>query len=308
MPFYFKKEESSGEAVQRICRERIAKARARLRNGGQPAAIHGVRKDIKKLRALFRLVRGEIGRGAYRKGTKPLREAAKRLGAPQDAQLMRKTFKTLVGRQIKRFPEIQAALEKHARRKARRFRKDDFTALTQRLLRKTGRIAGNLKIKADGWRAIEPGLKASYRRGWAAGEQAGRQTVPENFHCWRKQVKDLGYYFRLLTPAWPAEMRGLTHALKLLGARLGDDHDLAVLQEFLAGHFAGPTDETKSLNRLIAMRQGRLRAAALKLGTKIYAETPAVICRRLEKHWNDWRKTGKPDCAGGPSEQGDFRS
>jgi CHAD domain-containing protein len=296
MPFQFKKAESPGEAVQRVCRECIDEARAWLRHGDHPAAVHGVRKDIKKLRALFRLVRGEIGQDAYRRGTKSLREAAKRLGAPRDAGLMLKTFEKLAGRQIKKFPEIRAALEEHAHRKARRFRKDDFVALTRRLLRKTGRIAGNLKIEADG--SIEPGLKASYRRGRAARDLARRKPLPGNFHDWRKHVKDLGYYFRLLAPAWPPEVRGLTHELKLLGARLGDDHDLAVLQEFIVRHFAGQHGEARSLNRLIVARQGRLRAVALELGARIYAETPAVICRRLEKHWNDWRRTGKPNRAG----------
>ncbi len=298
MPFQIKKAESPGEAVQRVCRECIGEARARLRQGNHPAAVHGVRKDIKKLRALFRLVRGEMGKEDYQKGTMSLRMAAKRLGAPRDARVMLNIFEKLAGRQIKKFPEIRAALEKHARRKARRCRKDDFVALTRRLLRKTGRIAGKLKIRAVGWTAIEPGLKASYRRGRAARNLAGRKPLPENFHDWRKQVKDLGYYFQLLSPAWPQEIRGLTHELKLLGARLGDDHDLEVLQEFIAGHFAGQDGEARLLNRLITARQGRLRATALKLGTKIYAETPAVICRRLEKHWNEWRKTGKPNRAG----------
>jgi CHAD domain-containing protein len=297
MPFQFKKAESPGEAVQRICRERIARARARLRHSGQPVAVHGVRKDIKKLRALFRLVRGEIGRGAYRKGTKSLRAVAKRLGAPQDACLMLNTFEKLAGRQIRKFPKTRAALEEHARRKARQFRKDDFVALTRRLLRKAGRIAGDVKIKADGWAVIEPGLMASYRRGRVARDLAGRRPLPENFHDWRKQVKDLGYYFRLLSAAWPSEVRGLTRELKLLGARLGDDHDLAVLQEYVDGHFAGHSGEASSLGRLIAARQTRLRAAALELGAEIYAETPAVICRRLEKHWNDWRKAVRSNCA-----------
>jgi CHAD domain-containing protein len=294
MPFHFKQAESPGEAVPRICRERLAKARARLRHSGQPAVVHGLRKDIKKLRALFRLVRGEIGRDAYRKGTKSLRQAAKRLGAPRDARLMRKTFETLVDRQSKKFPKIRAALKDHACRKARQFRRDDFAALTRRLLQKTGRIAGNLKIKADGWTAIEPGLEASYRCGRAARDLAGRKPLPENFHDWRKQVKDVGYYFQLLSPAWPPEFRELTRKLKLLGAFLGDDHDLAVLQEFVAGRGG----ETRSLNRLIVGRQKRLRAAGLKLGTEIYAEPPAAICRRLERHWNNWRKAGQSNRVG----------
>ena len=90
MPFHFKQAESPGEAVPRICRERLAKARARLRHSGQPAVVHGVRKDIKKLRALFRLVRGEIGRDAYRKRYKVAssggQKAGRAAGRAVDAQ------------------------------------------------------------------------------------------------------------------------------------------------------------------------------------------------------------------------------
>ena len=76
MPFRFKKSESPAKAVRRVCRERVGAALGRLRKPGSPAAVHGVRKEIKKLRALFRLVRAEIGRGVYRRRAKALREAA----------------------------------------------------------------------------------------------------------------------------------------------------------------------------------------------------------------------------------------
>jgi len=40
------------------------------------------------------------------------------------------------------------------------------------------------------------------------------------------------------------------------------------------------------LDRLAAARQKELRAAALKLGSRLYAETPAAFCRRLA----EWRR------------------
>ncbi len=52
MPFQFKKKESPAKAVRRVFRERIGAARQRLREGGRPAAIHDVRREIKKLRDL----------------------------------------------------------------------------------------------------------------------------------------------------------------------------------------------------------------------------------------------------------------
>jgi len=133
-------------------------------------------------------------------------------------------------------------------------------------------------------------LKESYRRGQAARELVRRKPLPEHFHDWRKDVKNLWHYFCLLYPAWPAAARKQTDELETLAAYLGDDHDLALLQQFIAEHCAGMEQEAKALNGLIAARQKQLRAAALKLGSRLYAEAPAAFCRRLENYWNTWRE------------------
>ena len=289
MPFRFKKSESPAQGVRRVCRERIGAARERLREGGHPAAIHDVRREIKKLRAIFRLVRAAVGRGTYRKGARALREAADYLAAPHDARVTLKAFEKLTGRSARRFGGIEGALRIIARREAERFGKDDSLGRAERLLRKTDRRVDDLKIKAAGWSAIGTGLKKSYRRGREACRRVHQQPSSENIHDWRKHVKDLWHYFCLLYPAWPAEGRARTDELELLGAQLGNDHDLSLLQQFVVGHCAGRAGEVEALNQLIESRQKQLRADALKLGARLYAETPAAICRRLEKHWNDWR-------------------
>ena len=289
MPFRFKKSESPAKAVRRVCRERVGAALDRLRKRDSPAAVHGVRKEIKKLRALFRLVRAEIGRGVYRKGEKALREAADSLTAPRDARVMLKVFWKLAGRDTRKFPGIEKALKKNCQRKSRRFRKKDSAAVADRILRKTGRRMGELKIKSGGWSAIEQGLKESYCRGREACRFVRKHPSSENFHEWRKHVKDLWHYFCLLYPAWPTEARAYTVDLELLAAHLGEDHDLFLLQQFATDHCAGRAGEAKALCRLIESRQKQLRAAALELGSRLYAETPATFCRRLEKHWNNWR-------------------
>ena len=290
MPFRFKKSESPAKGVRRVCRERIGAARERLREGGHSAAIHGVRREIKKLRAIFRLVRGAIGRGTYRKGARALREAADYLAAPRDARVTLKAFEKLTGRSARRFGGIERALRKNARREAERFRKDNSRRRAERLLRQAGSRVDDLKIKGTGWSAIEPGLEESYRRGREACRRARQQPSPENFHDWRKHVKDLWHYFCLLYPAWLAEGRAYTDELEWLGGRLGEHHDLFLLQQFAAEHCAGEADEVTALNQLIASRQKVLRAAALKLGSRLYAEPPSDICRRLENNWSLWRR------------------
>ena len=228
MAFYFKKAEAPEAGWRRVCRERIGVAQERLREGGRPAAVHGVRKEIKKLRALFRLMRGEIGRGAYRKGAKALREAADCLAASRDSRVMLRAFEKLAGRSaLQKFPEIQEALQKNCRNETRRFRSEHSVTLASRILKKTGRRVRDLKIKVDGWAAIAPGFKQSYKQGRAACRLVHQEPLPEHFHEWRKHVKDLWYYFCLLTPALPPAMRVRTDELERLGELLGDDHDLS---------------------------------------------------------------------------------
>jgi CHAD domain-containing protein len=281
MAFRFKTSESPAKAVQRVCRERVDAALDCLRRPGRPASIHGARKEIKKLRALFRLVRGEISVGTYRKGVKALRAAADCLAATRDARVILKAFEKLTGRSAHKFPGIQSALKGHARRETRKFRKDDSVALAERMLRKTNRRVDGMKIKQTGWEVIEPGLRQSYQRGREALLLAGKQEAPENFHEWRRHVKDLWYYFCLLHPICPAATRAATDDLELLAERLGDDHDLFLLQDFITKHCAAQSEEVKSLGQLIAAQQNKLRSGALRLGTRLYAETAVEFCHRV---------------------------
>lgn len=289
MPFHFKKSESPAKAVRRVTRERISVARERLRNGDHPAAIHEVRREIKKLRAIFRLARGGVGPGRHRKSMKALRTAAGYLAAPRDARVMLKAFENLVGNDAQRFAAVEGLLRKHCRRETRRFQKTDFIAVADRILGKVERRVGGLKFKSSGWAAIEPGLKESYQRGRKAFTLVRRKPLPENLHDWRKHVKNLWYYFQLLRPAWPADMRAMTDDLEWLAGRLGEDHDLFLLDQFVKQKSGVLAARGAVLERLIQSRQKELRAAALTLGSRLYAETPETICRQLEKNWTDWR-------------------
>jgi CHAD domain-containing protein len=291
MPFHLKKTESLDKGVRRVCREHLGEALKRLRKSRHPAAIHGVRKEIKKLRALLRLVQGGISRGDYRKTENALCRVADRLAASRDARVMLQAFEQLAGgKAARRFPKIWKALQKNRRREARRFRGDNSIAAAKKNLRKTDQRWEVLKMKISGWAAIEPGLRESVRRGRQTCELARRQPSSEHFHEWRKQVKNFWHQLRLLCPAWPAAARGLIDRLEHLAELLGKEHDLSVLKQFIQDHCADEAGEAVVLNRLIEVSQKRLRAAALKLGAYLYAETPTTVCRRLGNYWNGWRR------------------
>jgi CHAD domain-containing protein len=295
MAFHFKKKESPTRAVRRLSRERIGKALDHLQKCDRLEAIHSVRKEIKKVRATLGLVRGKMGENAYRKRVKALRAAAKRLQDPRDARVRPQALERLVVHFKNRLPArpfagIKRVLNQNCRAEIHEFRKDKSVAVVGRLLRKINRRASDLKVKADGWTAIQPGLQESYRHGRKAYETALNGTSPENLHQWRKDVQNLWHQLRLLHSIQPENLRVAVGEMKTLSQYLGDDHDLVMLRQFVGRHCARKhAREVKVLSKLIDLRQKELRSAAFALGARFYSEQPSSFSRRLENYWRVWR-------------------
>jgi CHAD domain-containing protein len=226
MPFRFKKKESVAKAVRRLCGERLDDALETLEKRARFQAVHSVRKEIKKLRAILRLTRGEIGKKTYRQHTAALRRAANLLTAFRDAQVRLYAFDDLAKHFNGQFqmPEIKRALLENCRTEEKKL--GHSIAPLKGILNESKEELDRLKIKAKGWEAIGPGLKKIYCRGLESFEAVGRQPSEHNFHEWRKRVKDLWHQLCLLQPSRPRKLRGRAKDLEKLGALLGDDHDL----------------------------------------------------------------------------------
>lgn len=295
MAFHFKKKESPTKAARRLSRERIGKALAHLQKCDRLEAVHSVRKEIKKVRATLELVRERIDEDAYRKYEKTLRVAAKHLRDARDAHVRPRTLEQLTvhfkGRLPARpFVEIKKALRQNCGEETREFLKGKSVATVDRLLRKINRRARSLKVRAEGWMAIQSGLRESYSRGRKAFELVRGEASPENFHQWRKHVQDLWHQLRLLRPVQLDNLRAAAGEMKTLSQQLGNDHDLVMLRRFVTRRCARKhAREAKLLNKLIELRQKELRSTALALGVQFYTEKPSRFCRRIENYWRAWR-------------------
>src|SRR6266496_973294 len=100
MGFCFRRKESVEEAVNRLGRGRIKKAREHVKQCRNAEAIHELRKEIKRLRALLRLVRQSVPKKAYRRQMMRLRKAAKHLSDIRDAHVQAAALKEL-GAEVK---------------------------------------------------------------------------------------------------------------------------------------------------------------------------------------------------------------
>jgi CHAD domain-containing protein len=298
--YRLKDKESVPEGIARIAYGRIDHALDELRGktkSNRDEAVHEARKDMKKLRSLLRLVRDEIGDEVYRRENDNFRDAARQLSGVRDADVMIETLDSLVERRPKDIPArtangLRKALEEHRaavdgdRGGRKRARKEVVGALEEARER-----VEEWPLEADGFDALEPGLRRAYRRGRRAYRAVLEEPSTENLHEWRKRVKDLWYHHNLLECSWPELMDPLSDQVHELSDHLGDDHDVAVLREWAQAHpaAAGGTAGLEAFNAAAERRREELQREAVELGGRLYGERPGAFVRRLESYWRAWR-------------------
>lgn len=290
MPYRIFEDKSLGKDVRRVAREQIDRAVEELSVGehDRHEGIHDARKRLKKIRALLRLVRDELG-ATYRFENALFRDTARRLSSVRDAEAMIETFDSLVeqsGNQMGR-PVIPSM--RHALVERRNEIAEADVGLDDRIdqviaeLGNARRRVGDWHLKHGGFRAVRPGLARTYRRARNGMAQAYDELTPEAFHEWRKRVKYHRYHTRLLRNVWKRPFQARREALKTLSDYLGDEHDLAVFSQILVDERErfGADRNVELTVDLVNRRRAELRALARPLGAKLFAEKP----KRLKRRW-----------------------
>lgn len=294
MAYQLEVHETFSVGVKRIAAEELGGALEGLRAGGDHGTVHDARKRFKKLRALLRLVRSDLGRREYREANILLRDAGRELSGLRDAQVLVETLEALA----ERFPdEAHRQAFKEARRTLRsrqRLAEAQGDVLTEEVAAKVVTIEDRIAHwhVGDNWNSVEPNLEQAYERGLEAFKNAYRRPSDEGFHEWRKGVKNLWYHLRILNPLWPEVMDKLAAQASRLADLLGDEHDLAVLSQTLAAEpkaFSG-TKEVETILGLIEDRREEIRGEARFLGLRLYADKPKRFVKRFRSYWWAWQE------------------
>ena len=164
-------------------------------------------------------------------------------------------------------------------------------------LRDARRRALDWRFGAAGFSLFANGLRRTYGRGMKEKKIAYAQPTTENFHSWRKQVKYLWHQFQILQPLWPALMKVLAQDCDRLADRLGDEHDLAVMQESpLVQEMQGANrGNAEVFSSIVSRERSRLRRAATPLAERIYVESANRFVVRVEGYWLAYHSQGLTD-------------
>lgn len=302
MAYRLKKGESVPDGVKRIAGAEIDSAIENLEHCGRKnrdQAIHEARKSVKKIRGVLRLLRPELG-NTYSDENGRFRELGHRLSELRDAQAILVMFDAIA-------EEYAGSIEKntldaiHRGIESAKGEKERTIGVAKLIQDAIGTLRSNRKrvaqwpLQEDGFAALAPGLKLTYRRGRRALAKALSDPDPVNYHTLRKRVKDHWYHIRLLESLWTELQQARESSLHELETWLGDDHNLVVLCEQLQKEpdKYGGQQAVQVFLALAAERQKKLRDDSLALSRRIYEEKPRQFVERMEKLWDAWQDDPK---------------
>jgi CHAD domain-containing protein len=291
-----------GDEVRRVARGRIDHALDELRgktDSTREEAVHEARKDMKKLRALLRLVRGELGDRVYASENACFRDTARGLAGMRDADVM---LATLTGLE-ERYGELpgagsrlRPALVAHRFRTSAGSLKPAAKGAAETLAAARDRV-DDWPLDSDGFEAFEEGLGRVYRQGRRDFRAARAGRSPEQMHEWRKRTKDLWYHLLLLQDGWKPVMSALAQEAHELSDRLGDEHDLSVLREWAHTHAStldGSDPVLRGFDVILDARRRELQDEAFDYGARLFADRPSAFVGRLEGWWEAARSSPSP--------------
>jgi CHAD domain-containing protein len=288
MGFRLKLREPLPDGLKRVFREQIDSALRLCRHPAKErgVTVHEVRKHLKKLRAAMRLAVGEVGKNQHAREDRCVREIGRLVSDLRDAQVRLQTLIQLRDEAAKKseenpFPRIEEllSLERESFSAA-------FAGWQKQAVPKLERVRERLaKWPLDHitWKQICRAVEKIYKRGQRGLAKTIKKPVPENFHAWRKRVKDIWYQLRILQPLNRVVLEEMGHDAEVLGELLGREHDFDFLMARLEKESGDDAlrDELARLQKLIRKRGRRLCRDALELGRRFYAEPPKAFAKRI---------------------------
>ena len=288
MGFRLKLREPLPDGLKRVFCEQFDSALRLCRHPAKQrgVTVHEVRKHLKKLRAAMRLAVGEVGKNRHKREDRCVREIGRLVSDLRDAQVRLQTLIQLRDETAKNSGENHFARLEELLSLERESFSAAFDGWQKQAIPKLERVEERLlKWPLDrlSWKQICGAVEKIYKRGQRGLAKTIKKPVPENFHAWRKRVKDLWYQLRILQPLNRVVFEEMAHDVEVLAELLGREHDFDFLLARLDKESGDDAlrGELAQLQKTIRKRGKRLRRNALELGRRFYAEPSKAFAKRI---------------------------
>src|SRR5437660_2915813 len=234
MGFRLKLREPLPDGLKRVFREQIESALELCRHPAKQrgVTVHEVRKHLKKLRAAMRLAIGEVGKNQHAREDRCVRKIGRLVSDLRDAQVRLQTLIQLRDRKAKdsgknHFPHIEELLSLERESFSAAFAGWQKQAIPK--LERVGERLSKWPLAGITWKQVCSTVGKTYKLGQRGLAKTIKKPEPENFHAWRKRVKDLWYQLRILQPINRVVLEKIAADAEVLGELLGREHDFDFL-------------------------------------------------------------------------------
>jgi CHAD domain-containing protein len=253
---------------------------------------HEMRKSTKRIRAVYRLFRQAAGNNMYLHGKEIYGALSLLLANHRISNVYVETMHRLAA--DKRLPVDLVYIDKRIAEQESKHQQ-----LTHKLIREQGIdhqlkgiiVAEREKLLSEpvfscNFANLSKGIRDTYAQGRKNLDMIVQQADTENLHNLRKRVKSLWNQLILLRPIWPATLSLAIHQFDMLAEKLGLEHDLAELEQFLNKERIG-NDESQHiiLLGLIAKKRQQIQKAFVPLAMRLYAEKPGTVVGKMEVYY-----------------------
>jgi CHAD domain-containing protein len=300
----FRRGEPAAGGLRRATQETVAVASARQDSLRHRELVHLLRVSVKRLRAFLALLRPALGREAYRREDRFLRDIARSLATTRDRQVAVRTVgrlqKLASGKRAKRaLAKAEAALGRvaanapgdRAAGAETEAGPDPVGSAVTRLHDAFARIQA-LEAGNGGWEVLAPGFRDTYRRARRRFATWLDSGAARDAHDCRKHVKYLMFQLELVEPANRRRISRCRARLSKLETKLGQIQDCRVLAGMVArlAEDGGLTRrEAGVVTALCGKRSRSLSVRCVRLGRKVFARRPRKFLDRLDRDWRRWR-------------------
>lgn len=263
-------------------------------------SIHETRKSMKRIRAVFRMIRDEIGYSSYYRENTFYRDLSRELSEIRNFEVLSGSLKNLQEDLSNTIPSDVFVLLEDELGRQQNMVMGGQARLSQLLKEMAGKIEiardriYDFPIRHDDFRAFEGGLFRMYRQGKRYLHDARNNPSPTHLHDLRKRLKYFWYQVEILQPIFPGPMKAYASTLETIAENLGVYHDLQVLQEFLGElNVISDAKINETLQEACLARKSMLLYNIWPLADIAYSEKPSAMVNRLASYWKVYADSDK---------------
>ena len=245
--------------------------------------IHDSRRALKTARAMLQFLRPTLDRDSFTRERLALRDAGRILAAIRETRSLADAAVGLRRRDANRLPpgtpeRLLGALRARLVRDRRDLARTGGVGAYLALLRASGDRLARIE-SLPGHPLAAAAMQRIYKVGRRAMARAQERRSVEALHEWRKHAKYLASLLAHLCDVRDAPCRRTIRHLRRLADSLGEDHDLALLDD--AARSVLPRADATAFATIVAERRHVLQQRAFAAGRKAYRRRAARFVMEL---------------------------